>query len=236
MVGGSEGLQPVLNLAPSKVSKLDIVEERELGVSSTESIRTTRARLVEEGRDLGWYVIKQFRGQDRVDEHLAAYDYLNKAGFPVPAEARRIAGRPDSMAVTDLTENGRLEIYSYNTPSDSGFVTRPGIANIDEVRQEFINIAQRADKLGLIITNDSYFFVYDPVNMEGHVVIGDLGGAVMTREVAQREYGYGSDDTTTSLIRDSFFPGLVARFNGGQYFPDARLEIDTRGSSDTKDQ
>jgi len=209
-------------LAPTGV---EVASESVLGVSSSESIRTTRAKLIENGKDLGWYVIKQFRGEDRVEEHLAAYNYLKENGFPVPVDVRRVFGRPDSLAATDLTNNGELELYSCNTASgEGGSIKREAIRNLEEVKKELIDIAAKAEKLGIIITNDSYFFVYNPDTMEGHVVIGDLGGAVMSKEVAQRDHGYGPEDTTFSLLKDSYYPNLVRVFNGGELFPDTDMK------------
>ncbi len=202
---------------------LKIVDEISLGVSSSESLITTRARLFEGDGDLGWYVIKKFREPDRVERHMAAYGLLKDNGFPVPADVRQIASRPDSLAATDLTENGRLSLYSCNVSGgETEWKSRPRIGNMEEVGQQLLGIARVADGLGIFITYDSFFFVYDEETMEGKIVIGDLGG-VMTRGEAV-EFGYGPEDSVESIVRTRYYPVLVGHFNGGELFPDTRIE------------
>ncbi|MFH1244084.1 MAG: hypothetical protein V1487_00710 [bacterium] len=182
----------------TNANSLVISEETDLGIPSSESLKTTRARINSHGQDLGYFILKELSSPVAVQRQKDNYHYLKEHGFPVPPEMIEIPGRPNTLGFTDLTHNGKLELYSFNTPADD-IPQLTKINNIGVISQSLQDIATRADELGIIIPNDSYFIIIDSTTKTGQVIIGDFGNAPLEKATAISQFGYTESDTTQRL-------------------------------------
>jgi|GEM_PF-2264320 len=179
-------------------SNILISEESDLGILSSESLKTTRAHIFNNGQDLGYFILKELSSAEAVQRQKDNYNYLKEHGFLIPPDMIEIPGRPNTIGFTDLTHNRKFELYSFNTPIDE-IPKLTKISNLETINQSLRDLATRADDLGIIIPNDSYFIIIDPTNKTGQAVIGDLGNAPLKKSIAVSQFGYAESDTTRKL-------------------------------------
>lgn len=178
---------------------IEIFQESNLNVISSESLKTTRAELISNGKNLGFFILKQLRSIEAVRKYISDYQFLKDNGFPLPLEVFVLPGRENTIAATDLTNNGEFDIYSYNSQDiDIPNITK--ISNMEEIEVQLNEVAKKADSLNLIIPNDAYFIIINKNTGIARVYIGDLGSANTTKSDAISRYGYTATDTTLRLV------------------------------------
>lgn len=203
----------------AKATSISLKDEEQISVPSTEAKGKSRVgvNVVKEGkkRFAGYFVIKEFGSRESVEAFLQHHRFLKENGFVVPATAREIKGK-NQVIVTDLSEKGEKRVVSINEIAHDAVDRNESIPNLQEIRVELRKIAEKADKLAIIIPSDAYFLVLGKKTNEAKLVIGDLGGIQITEEEKKEDIGY----------KDSFEPAkgfytlIATSFSGGKYFPD----------------
>jgi len=173
-----------------QAKSLRVVEEEELGISSSEAREIKRVKLEDGQGEKKWFIGKEYAGEDQVKEQVKKYQFLQARGYPVPEEAFVWPENEKVILVEDLSKGGEKEVYSSNNWPEG---IKAQLKNKEEIGNQLREVVRKAKEDGVMITMDSYFLVVDKGSHEGGVVIGDWGAAGISEE-EKRERGYEGEE------------------------------------------
>lgn len=130
----------------------------------------------EQVRGAGRFIRKTLKNREAVQRFVEHHALLKKYDFPVPSTVRSVKDSNDIL-ISDLSEGGEKQVFSYNElifqAEKKVGVLRNGI----QLEHELHGIVEKAEMLGITLSEEVYFLVVDKQG-NGNIVLGDLGDGV----------------------------------------------------------
>ena len=129
---------------------------------------------------------------------LERYTKLKELGLPVPPTLR-MSEDNKFILMTDMTDNGRFEIYDRtNCGLDAS------VSNWDEIIKEVDRIETIAISNGVVLAGDADALVVDKQTRQAKVVLLDIGSGVYSEERINQKY----EESGKGMVRDDFVRSL----------------------------
>jgi hypothetical protein len=161
----------------SGMAQLEITHQRFITAKSAEATNSFVSVAVvgeKKKRQAGRFVLKEFKNEAFAQSALNNYSVVEKEGFPVPNTYRLDTEKKEWIVVSDLTQNDKLQVYSVNEFEKMKEEAVLDLKNYDQVAEQVLEIATKADALGHWFSEDVYFLQIDE-NGVGNIVLGDFG-------------------------------------------------------------
>lgn len=183
----------------------------QLNVMSTEakalSFVEVEVKGLKKSRRAGRYFLKEFEELEFLDKSLSNYHKLYELGFPVIPTYRRLQNEK-KILMTDLTENGKYLVFSFNEIHEGTVKPNTLIKNFADVRLQLAAIVQKAATADCFIQRAAYFVRVDSSG-KAHILIGDVGRDVCFEPTRELRNALVRNKYTTDQEADEFYKLLT---------------------------